>query len=172
LFTLAVFTGMRISELRVLVWGAVDFDRQIIKVLQRAGEFGELGPPKSRAGEREIPMAPTVAEALTEWKTPGLTTVDGLVFSRACHCGCDAAGILQLVETALYQVAQPVEGAVHDNAHLARLPHGDSAGLRGARRLSGYGWHHSTGRQAGRSGQAGFRQPPDRNRGNRMFGLT
>jgi integrase len=34
---------MRISELRGLVWAAVDFDRQIIKVVQRASESGEIG---------------------------------------------------------------------------------------------------------------------------------
>ena len=39
--------------------------------------------------------------------------------------GGDAAGILQLVEAALYQVAQPVECPVHANALPAGLPHGD-----------------------------------------------
>jgi integrase len=83
MFTLAIFTGMRISELRGLVWSAVDFDRKIIRVFQRADEFGELGPPKSRAGEREIPMAPTVVKALEAWKTSGLTSTDGLVFPNS-----------------------------------------------------------------------------------------
>jgi len=83
MFTLAIFTGMRISELRGLVWGAVDLDRKLIKVIQRADEYGELGAPKSRAGEREIPMAPTVVKALEAWKTSGLTTVDGLVFPNS-----------------------------------------------------------------------------------------
>ncbi len=83
MFTLAIFTGMRISELRGLVWSAVDLDRRIVRVIQRADEFGELGAPKSRAGEREIPMAPAVVQALETWKTSGMTTVDGLVFPNS-----------------------------------------------------------------------------------------
>lgn len=83
MFTLAIFTGMRISELRGLCWAAVDFDRKLIKVIQRADEFGELGAPKSRAGERVIPMAPTVVKALEAWKSSGLTIRDGLVFPNA-----------------------------------------------------------------------------------------
>lgn len=38
----------------------------------------------------------------------------------------DAAGILQLVEAPLDQVTQPVELAVHRDAQLACLSHGDN----------------------------------------------
>jgi integrase len=64
----AALTGMRASEIRGLTWENVDFERKVIHVRQRANLWGEIGPPKSAAGEREIPMAPTVANALREWK--------------------------------------------------------------------------------------------------------
>lgn len=64
----AVFTGMRISELRGLTWGDVDFGRRIISVRGRANRLNEMGSPKSRAGRRDIPMAPMVAKALLEWQ--------------------------------------------------------------------------------------------------------
>jgi len=83
MFTLAIFTGMRISELRGLAWSAVDFDRKSIRVIQRADEYGELGSPKSRAGEREIPMAPIVVDALQAWKMSCRTSVEGLVFPNS-----------------------------------------------------------------------------------------
>jgi len=67
LFVTAIFTGMRISELRGLTWDAVDFDRNLIRVMQRADEFQEIGPPKSRAGIRDIPMAPIVRDILKDW---------------------------------------------------------------------------------------------------------
>jgi integrase len=67
LFITAIFTGMRISELRGLTWDNVDFDRKLIRVLQRADEFQQIGPPKSKAGIRDIPMAPLVRETLKEW---------------------------------------------------------------------------------------------------------
>jgi integrase len=64
----AVFTGMRASELRGLRWADLDFDGKIIHVNQRADAWGEMGAPKSEAGERTIPLAPMVASALKEWK--------------------------------------------------------------------------------------------------------
>ena len=56
MFITAIFTGMRISELRGLTWDCVDFDRRVIKVSMRADEFGAMGAPKSRAGVRDIPI--------------------------------------------------------------------------------------------------------------------
>ncbi len=67
-FVTAIFTGMRASELRGLAWDALDFDRRVIHVRQRANLWRELGPPKSAAGHREIPMSPLVANTLREWQ--------------------------------------------------------------------------------------------------------
>ncbi len=64
----AIFTGMRASELRGLTWDDVDFERKVIAVRQRANLWGEIGAPKSAAGEREIPMSPMVVNALREWR--------------------------------------------------------------------------------------------------------
>jgi integrase len=64
----AVFTGMRSSELRGQEWGDVDFDQKIIHVRQRVDQWGVIGPPKSEAGHRAIPMSPMVLSALREWK--------------------------------------------------------------------------------------------------------
>jgi integrase len=52
----AIFTGMRMSELRGLRWSDVDLDAGIIHVRQRADDWGTMGPPKSRAGKRDIPL--------------------------------------------------------------------------------------------------------------------
>lgn len=64
----AIFTGMRSSELRGLRWQDVDLKRNQISVNQRADEFGEIGPPKSEAGVRTIPVPPLVVNALKEHK--------------------------------------------------------------------------------------------------------
>jgi hypothetical protein len=68
LIVTAIFTGMRDSELRGLPWSAVDFEKRTITVRQRADEWGTIGMPKSAAGQREIPMSPTVFNTLREWK--------------------------------------------------------------------------------------------------------
>jgi len=67
-FITATFTGLRASELRGLPWENIDFERKVIHVCQRANLWGEIGPPKSEAGDREIPMSPMVVNALKEWR--------------------------------------------------------------------------------------------------------
>lgn len=64
----AIFAGLRSSELRGLRWQDLDLDARTICVHQRADEFGELGRPKSEAGERTIPVPPMVISALKEWR--------------------------------------------------------------------------------------------------------
>ncbi len=70
----ALFTGMRMSELRGLTWDAVDFDRSVITVRKRADRYCEMGSTKSKSGRRDIPMGPQLAKVLKEWKL-------------ACPCG-------------------------------------------------------------------------------------
>lgn len=64
----ALFTGMRMSELRGLCWDAIDFDRSIITVRKRADRYCQMGNPKSKSGRRDIPMGPQLATVLKEWK--------------------------------------------------------------------------------------------------------
>jgi integrase len=66
--TVAIFTGMRPSELRGLVWSSVDLERRVIEITQRADYRGKLGSPKSRAGVRTVPLAPMALNALKQWK--------------------------------------------------------------------------------------------------------
>ena len=64
----AIFTGMRASELRGLRWEDVDLDAGVLHVRQRADAWGSMGAPKSKAGRRDIPLAPMVINALREWR--------------------------------------------------------------------------------------------------------
>ena len=48
-----------------------------------------------------------------------------VAFGGFVVAGGDAAGVLQLVEAALDEVAQPVEDAIHCHTQLAVFPHGD-----------------------------------------------
>lgn len=97
----AIFTGMRASELRGLPWDAVDFEKKVIRVYQRADRYGKIGKPKSDSGEREIPMTPMVANTLREWKLKCTKGDLNLVFpnskggveahSYMCHAGIEAS---------------------------------------------------------------------------------
>ena len=64
----AIFTGLRASELRGLRWIDVDLRRNELHVRQRADKYNKMGRPKSKAGERTIPLTPGLAQALREWK--------------------------------------------------------------------------------------------------------
>jgi integrase len=64
----AIRCGLRASELRGLPWSDVDFKKGEIHVRQRADAYNKIGPPKSEAGERAVPIPPTTLQALKEWK--------------------------------------------------------------------------------------------------------
>ncbi|MDN5003990.1 tyrosine-type recombinase/integrase [Bradyrhizobium sp. GCM10027634] len=68
LVLVAIFCGLRGSELRGLRWSDVDFDAREIHVRQRADAFHKIGRLKSKSGYRSIPMTPIVVNALREWK--------------------------------------------------------------------------------------------------------
>jgi len=64
----AVFTGLRSSELRGLRWVDIDLDKRELHVTQRADRYNQIGKPKSKAGNRTIPLGAFVTNTLREWK--------------------------------------------------------------------------------------------------------
>jgi integrase len=76
----AIFTGLRPSELRGLRWADVDLPRNELHVRQRADRFGTIGPLKSAAGRRSVPLLPMVANALREWRLACPRSESDLVF--------------------------------------------------------------------------------------------
>lgn len=125
MFTTAIFTGMRISELRGLTWGNVDLERKIIHVRQRADETCDLGLPKSRAGTRDIPMAPHVVETLTVWKDEAPDSSLDLVFPNSKGKVQNYANIYNriykpmLVENGIVNEAGEARFGIHALRHAA-----------------------------------------------------
>jgi len=68
LLIVAVFSGLRASELRGLRWADVDLKRGELHVRQRADRYNTVGKPKSNAGSRTIPIGPMVVNTLRQWK--------------------------------------------------------------------------------------------------------
>ena len=66
--TLAIFSGLRASELRGLRWQDIDLKGATVTVTQRADKYCVIGPPKSRAGRRSVPLPPKVVSELKAWK--------------------------------------------------------------------------------------------------------
>jgi integrase len=79
----AIFTGLRISELRGLRWDDVDLKRSELHVRQRADRYNAIGKPKSVAGERVIPLPPTLISTLRKWRLACPNSELGLAFPAA-----------------------------------------------------------------------------------------
>ena len=67
LILVAIFCGLRASELRGLRWSDVDFEGRQINVTQRADASHKIGKLKSKSAYRSIPLPPMVLNALREW---------------------------------------------------------------------------------------------------------
>jgi integrase len=83
LLLVAIFTGLRASELRGLTWDAVDLIGATLTVRQRADRWNTMGPPKSSSGKRTVPLAPMVVHALKEWRLACPKGELGLVFPNS-----------------------------------------------------------------------------------------
>ena len=79
-FVVAIFTGLRASELRGLRRADVDLDAGTLAVSQRADAWRRIGPPKSAAGKREIPLVPMAINVLKQWQPQCPAGELGLVF--------------------------------------------------------------------------------------------
>ena len=67
LVALLIFTGIRRGEALGLQWEDIDFDRKLISInraVRFAGNRGYIGPTKSSAGIRLIPLSPQLEDAL------------------------------------------------------------------------------------------------------------
>ncbi len=76
----AITTGLRSSELRGLRWQDIDLAAGTITVRQRADQWGQIGPPKSEAGKRTIPVPPELVAELKAWKLRSPISRLGLAF--------------------------------------------------------------------------------------------
>ena len=79
-FVVAVFTGLRASELRGLRWVDIDFGAGKLTVSQRADAWFQIGAPKSAAGKRDVPLVPMAINALRQWEPACPAGELGLVF--------------------------------------------------------------------------------------------
>lgn len=77
----AVLTGMRAGEISGLKWGDIDFDDKLIRVRRSMNRWAEEVPPKSEAGNRDIPMAPVLVNVLKTWKLETAKNERDLVFA-------------------------------------------------------------------------------------------
>ncbi|MBI1493516.1 tyrosine-type recombinase/integrase [Halocynthiibacter styelae] len=65
-FNLAIFAGLRSGEIGTLEWDAVDLDTDTITVRQSCSKIDGITKPKTKAGNRKVPMSGRIKAALLE----------------------------------------------------------------------------------------------------------
>ena len=87
LVPLAASTGLRQSELFGLKWGNVDFDQGTMSVT-RSIVYGVVGPCKTESSQKPVPIHPTLADALMQWRKPSTSIQpDDWVFASKRYRG-------------------------------------------------------------------------------------
>lgn len=135
LILVGAYCGLRFGELAALEVSRVDLLRRTIDVAQTVSEVKgthHVGPPKTRAGRRKVPVPSLVADELQVHLNRH--TQGGLVFPapeggylrgslfrrRVWHPACVAAGLGQWVDTDEGQRYRKYEGPrIHDLRHSA-----------------------------------------------------
>ncbi|HZL25398.1 MAG TPA: site-specific integrase [Acidobacteriaceae bacterium] len=93
MFTLAMATGLRASEILALTWERLNFHNGTMLVSQGAVS-GRIGPCKTEDSKDDVPLDPDLAQVLINRRTLCGVSV-GLVFPSARTGGCQHAGQIQ-----------------------------------------------------------------------------
>jgi len=75
----ALLTGLRRGELFGLRWQDVDLIEKVVSIEQAVYE-GRFGPPKTRAGERRLPLSDPAHALLVSWRAGRRLSKGELVF--------------------------------------------------------------------------------------------
>ena len=68
---LDILTGLRVSELLALKWSDVDFENLVLHVTRSIADQ-HVGPCKTEASQKPVPLDPGLAEALLMWRRKSL----------------------------------------------------------------------------------------------------
>lgn len=83
LLRVVMLGGLRASEVRGFPWQNADVKGSTLAVTQRADRWNDIGPPKSDAGHRSIPIGPSLATTLKTWKLRCPPSRLGLMFPNS-----------------------------------------------------------------------------------------
>jgi integrase len=116
LWATAFYTGLRRGELQALEWADIDFDNNLINVVRAWDQ--KVGPisPKSRAGERRVPIPKTLRQHLLTHRLRQGHTREGFVFANSHGRPFDPSTILARARRAWHTAElQPV--TLHECRH-------------------------------------------------------
>jgi integrase len=98
-------TGLRIGEVLALRWKNVDFEKSLIHVREAVYE-GNLSSPKSKSSVRDVPIGPTLQQALLERRKAA--PADAFVFASRHGTPLDSHNLLgRVLKPACKRVGLP-----------------------------------------------------------------
>lgn len=97
LLRVVMLAGLRASEVRGFAWPSADLRAPSLSVTQRADRWQDIGPPKSNAGHRTIPIGPGLATTLKSWKLRCPHSELNLMFPNARGGVIDQKGFIGLL---------------------------------------------------------------------------
>lgn len=97
LLRVVMLTGLRASEVRGFPWTNADLKDRSLAVTQRADRWQDIGPPKSRAGRRIVPIGQTLTTDLKAWKLRCPSSERGLMFPNNRGGVLDQKGFISLL---------------------------------------------------------------------------
>ncbi len=122
LVLLAAGTGLRSGELRGLDLGRLRVLERVVRVnRQLVGSTAgtpRYGPPKTRGGYREVPMAPTYAETVAEHLRAFPPGHDGLVFTNGARNPLVREVLRAALSPVLRRHGFPVQSGMHLFRHF------------------------------------------------------
>lgn len=92
--TVAICTGLRVSEILALRWSRINFDQQKMLVKVKAVN-GRVSRVKTECSEDELPLDPDFAQILLDWKATCRTTIGDWVFPSPITDRCYHASPIQ-----------------------------------------------------------------------------
>jgi integrase len=125
LWSVALYCGLRAGELRALTWtdvdlaaGRVHVERNLPIDSKRSQAAVETIEPKTKAGRREVPLAPPAREALLDWKAECRPLAGAYVWP-AQDGGPFARTTIIKRARAAWKTAQLQEIGLHEARHSA-----------------------------------------------------
>jgi integrase len=98
---LAGYAGLRLGEIRALTWADVDLKAGTIAVRRSLLPDGTPKPPKTEAGERDVPILPALRRALVRWRVRSPHTNPGdLIICTADRAPVQERNIRRALEDA------------------------------------------------------------------------
>lgn len=142
LVRLLVLTGLRVSEALALRWQDVDLLGATIRVHHSWAREGRLTPPKTKAGVRDVPIAPGLVDMLTLLK-PEHAGDEDFVFSTTGRRPVPYHNFRERGFTPALERAGPRR----ERDHYPRASFGGRLALRGTQPVhAGDGERHGAGR--------------------------